>query len=158
VEGREMKNWFWFWKKNTDGRSKKMIAGRELDQLVAEKCLGLKVKVDESGNRLVEVVRRVEPNTLNVEVINLPHYSTEGESAIEVLNMLERSVGCVGMSYTNVGKSWCISIDKAKKYQETYRASIRVEAPTFAHAVCLAAVEVGRLREEHEWKYLNQRE
>jgi hypothetical protein len=145
-----MKNWFWFWKKNADGRSKKMIAGRELDQLVAEKCLGLKVKVDESGNRMVEVVRRTKPNTLNVEVINLPHYSTEGESAIEVLNMLQRSVGCIGMAYTNVGKVWRLSIDKNKKYQETYRASILIEAPTLAHAVCLAAVEVGRLTEEWE--------
>lgn len=115
-----------------------MIAGRELDALVAEKVMGMKVyrRVGEDGpNPQYKEIEKVPEHC----AVIYPPYSTDISAAWEVL-LLDKFC-CWAMKHDHESKLFSVEIEfNGNRYF--------AQADTAPHAICLAALKATKALEE----------
>lgn len=121
-----------------------MQAGRELDALVAEKVMGLKVRKEKVPNGHGHPAAHYDLVDFwygkNEDIGHLPHYSTDISAAwkvMEKLKTLVKSPGYVDVGTNNDKDGW--SCELVRRSGEGGQPAIF--APTAPLAICLTALE-----------------
>lgn len=119
----------WFrWEKKME-EARKLKPGRELDLLVAEKVMGLELKITPESKTAYYFL----PNGMKSLV---PPYSTDHNAAFEVVKKMKAQHFDIDL-FTEFGNQW-----RCKMFIYRLKDSISEElADTAPHAICLAALK-----------------
>lgn len=114
-----------------------MIAGRELDALVADKVMGFKIEKGSGGEPIIITSQKPRHEA------DLPEYSTDIASAWVVVEYLRRERDwpfCMGVESPSVDQhfaGWDAEFDSHNEFF----SSNTVTGETAPHAICLAALK-----------------